>query len=141
MSQKIFLFNDTIENNIKIINNVDDEKYEIVLRKSGLKAFVESLPLKDQTLVGENGVKLSGGEIHKLAIARAMVKSDSDVFIFDEATAHLDKDTKELIKKFIKDELDNKICIIMDHSDYFDDVCNKIVHLTANYYDRSEKHE
>ena len=141
VSQKIFLFNDTIENNIKIINNVDDEKYEIVLRKSGLKAFVESLPLKDQTLVGENGVKLSGGEIHKLAIARAMVKSDSDVFIFDEATAHLDKDTKELIKKFIKDELDNKICIIMDHSDYFDDVCNKIVHLTANYYDRSEKHE
>lgn len=141
VSQKIFLFNDTIENNIKIIDNVDDEKYEIVLRKSGLKAFVESLPLKDQTLVGENGVKLSGGEIHKLAIARAMVKSDSDVFIFDEATAHLDKDTKELIKKFIKDELDNKICIIMDHSDYFDDVCNKIVHLTANYYDRSEKHE
>jgi len=141
VSQKIFLFNDTIENNIKIINNVDDEKYEIVLRKSGLKAFVESLPLKDQTLVGENGVKLSGGEIHKLAIARAMVKSDSDVFIFDEATAHLDKDTKELIKKFIKDELDNKICIIMDHSDYFDDVCNKIVHLMANYYDRSEKHE
>lgn len=141
VSQKIFLFNDTIENNIKIINNVDDEKYEIVLRKSGLKAFVESLPLKDQTLVGENGVKLSDGEIHKLAIARAMVKSDSDVFIFDEATAHLDKDTKELIKKFIKDELDNKICIIMDHSDYFDDVCNKIVHLMANYYDRSEKHE
>jgi ABC-type bacteriocin/lantibiotic exporter with double-glycine peptidase domain len=141
VSQKIFLFNDTIENNIKIIGNVDDEKYEIILRKSGLKAFVESLPLKDQTLVGENGVKLSGGEIHKLAIARAMVKSDSDVFIFDEATAHLDKDTKELIKKFIKDELDNKICIIMDHSDYFDDVCNKIVHLTANYYDRSEKHE
>lgn len=141
VSQKIFLFNDTIENNIKIIDNVDDEKYEIVLRKSGLKAFVESLPLKDQTLVGENGVKLSGGEIHKLAIARAMVKSDSDVFIFDEATAHLDKGTRELIKKFIKEELDDKICIIIDHSDYFDDVCNKIVHLMANYYDRSEKHE
>ncbi|AIS51597.1 putative ABC transporter ATP-binding protein [Thermoanaerobacter kivui] len=141
VSQKIFLFNDTIENNIKIIDNVDDEKYEIILRKSGLKAFVESLPLKDQTLVGENGVKLSGGEIHKLAIARAMVKSDSDVFIFDEATAHLDKDTKELIKKFIKEELDDKICIIIDHSDYFDDVCNKIVHLMASYYDRSEKHE
>lgn len=141
VSQKIFLFNDTIENNIKIIDNVDDEKYEIILRKSGLKAFVESLPLKDQTLVGENGVKLSGGEIHKLAIARAMVKSDSDVFIFDEATAHLDKDTKELIKKFIKEELDDKICIIIDHSDYFDDVCNKIVHLMSSYYDRSEKHE
>lgn len=139
VSQKIFLFNDTIENNIKIIDNVDDEKYEIILRKSGLKAFVESLPLKDQTLVGENGVKLSGGEIHKLAIARAMVKSDSDVFIFDEATAHLDKDTKELIKKFIKEELDDKICIIIDHSDYFDDVCNKIVHLMSSYYDRSEK--
>jgi len=141
VSQKIFLFNDTIENNIKIIGNVDDKKYEIILRKSGLKAFVESLPLKDQTLVGENGVKLSGGEIHKLAIARAIIKSDSDVFIFDEATAHLDKDTKELIKKFIKEELDDKICIIIDHSDYFDDVCNKIVHLMANYYDRSEKHE
>lgn len=141
VSQKIFLFNDTIENNIKIIDNVDDEKYEIILRKSGLKAFVESLPLKDQTLVGENGVKLSGGEIHKLAIARAMVKFDSDVFIFDEATAHLDKDTKELIKKFIKEELDDKICIIIDHSDYFDDVCNKIVHLMSSYYDRSEKHE
>jgi ABC-type multidrug transport system fused ATPase/permease subunit len=95
-----------------------------------LKAFVESLPLKDQTLVGENGVKLSGGQIQKLAIARAIVKSDSDVFIFDEATAHLDTDTRELIKKFIKEELNDKICVIIDHSDYFDDACNKIVHLT-----------
>ncbi len=139
VSQKIFLFNDTIENNVKIIDNVDDEKYEIILRKSGLKNFVERLPLKDHTLVGENGMKLSGGEIHKIAIARAMVKSDSDVFIFDEATAHLDKDTKELIKKFIKEELDGKICIIIDHSDHFDDVCNKIVHLREGYYDTGER--
>ncbi|MBB6062945.1 ABC-type bacteriocin/lantibiotic exporter with double-glycine peptidase domain [Thermosipho japonicus] len=139
VSQKIFLFNDTIENNIKIKDDVDDEKYEIILRKSGLKAFVEKLPFKDKTLVGENGVKLSGGEIHKLAIARAMVKSYSDVFIFDEATAHLDKETKELIRKFIKEELDNKICIIIDHSDYFDNVCNKIVHLMPNYCEGSCK--
>lgn len=130
VSQRIFLFNDTIENNIKIVDNVDDEKYEMALIKSGLKDFVESLPLKDQTLVGENGVKLSGGQIQKLAIARAIVKSDSDVFIFDEATAHLDTDTRELIKKFIKEELNDKICVIIDHSDYFDDACNKIVHLT-----------
>ncbi|MDP9749861.1 MULTISPECIES: ABC transporter ATP-binding protein [Thermoanaerobacter] len=141
VSQKIFLFNDTIENNIKIVGNVNDEKYKMALNKSGLKDFVESLPLKDQTLVGENGVKLSGGQIQKLAIARAIMKSDSDVFIFDEATAHLDKDTRELIKKFIKEELNDKICIIIDHSDYFDDVCNKIMHLMANHCKEVEKDE
>lgn len=130
VSQKIFLFNDTIENNIKIAGDVSEEKYETALKKSGLKQFIDNLPLKDKTLVGENGVKLSGGEIQKVAIARALIKSDSsDLFIFDEAAAHLDKKTKELIKSFIDAELCEKICIIIDHSDYFNDICNRTINL------------
>lgn len=129
VSQKIFLFNDTLENNIKIIGEVEPEKYEEALRKSGLKDFIEKLPLKDKTLVGENGMSLSGGEIHEVAIARAILKTDAQVFIFDEATAHLDVETKELVKKFIKERLTDKLCIIIDHSDDFNDLCNNIIYL------------
>lgn len=140
VSQKIFLFNDTIENNIKIVGDVSEEKYETALKKSGLKQFIDNLPLKDKTLVGENGVKLSGGEIQKVAIARALIKSDSsDLFIFDEAAAHLDKETRELIKTFIKTELCEKICIIIDHSDYFNDICNRTINLMLKQNSWSEQ--
>ncbi|ABX31414.1 ABC transporter related [Petrotoga mobilis SJ95] len=140
VSQKIFLFNDTIENNIKIAGDVSEEKYETALKKSGLKQFVDNLPLKDKTLVGENGIKLSGGEIQKVAIARALIKSDSsDLFIFDEAAAHLDKETKELIKSFIDTELCEKICIIIDHSDYFTDICNRTINLMLKSNNWSEQ--
>lgn len=140
VSQKIFLFNDTIENNIKIAGDVSEEKYETALKKSGLKQFIDNLPLKDKTLVGENGVKLSGGEIQKVAIARALIKSDSsDLFIFDEAAAHLDKETKELIKSFIDTELCEKICIIIDHSDYFNDICNRTINLMLKPNNWSEQ--
>lgn len=140
VSQKIFLFNDTIENNIKIAGDVSEEKYETALKKSGLKQFVDNLPLKDKTLVGENGIKLSGGEIQKVAIARALIKSDSsDLFIFDEAAAHLDKETKELIKTFIDTELCEKICIIIDHSDYFNDICNRTINLMLKPNNWSEQ--
>lgn len=140
VSQKIFLFNDTIENNIKIAGDVSEEKYETALKKSGLKQFIDNLPLKDKTLVGENGVKLSGGEIQKVAIARALIKSDSsDLFIFDEAAAHLDKETKELIKSFIDTELCEKICIIIDHSDYFTDICNRTINLMLKSNNWSEQ--
>lgn len=140
VSQKIFLFNDTIENNIKIAGDVSEEKYETALKKSGLKQFVDNLPLKDKTLVGENGIKLSGGEIQKVAIARALIKSDSsDLFIFDEAAAHLDKETKELIKSFIDTELCEKICIIIDHSDYFTDICNRKINLMLKPNNWSEQ--
>lgn len=140
VSQKIFLFNDTIENNIKITGDVSEEKYETALKKSGLKQFIDNLPLKDKTLVGENGVKLSGGEIQKVAIARALIKSDSsDLFIFDEAAAHLDKETKELIKTFIDTELCEKICIIIDHSDYFNDICNRTINLMLKPNNWSEQ--
>ncbi len=141
VSQKIFLFNDTLENNIKISGEVEPEKYEEALKKSGLKDFIEKLPLKDKTLVGENGMSLSGGEIHKVAIARAILKTDAQVFIFDEATAHLDVETKELVKKFIKEELNDKLCIIIDHSDYFDNLCNKIVDLDTKTIKRGEMNE
>lgn len=140
VSQKIFLFNDTIENNIKIAGDVSEEKYETALKKSGLKQFIDNLPLKDKTLVGENGIKLSGGEIQKVAIARALIKSDSsDLFIFDEAAAHLDKETKELIKSFIDTELCEKICIIIDHSDYFTDICNRTINLMLKPNNWSEQ--
>lgn len=140
VSQKIFLFNDTIENNIKIAGDVSEEKYETALKISGLKHFIDNLPLKDKTLVGENGVKLSGGEIQKVAIARALIKSDSsDLFIFDEAAAHLDKETRELIKTFIGTELCEKICIIIDHSDYFNDICNRTINLMLKQNSLSEQ--
>jgi len=130
VSQRIFLLNSTIEENIKIVGEVDDEQYQKALIKSGLIEFVNALPLGDKTLVGENGIKLSGGQIQKVAIARAIAKANSDIYVFDEAAAHLDTSTKASIKRFINEELNEKICIIIDHSNNFDELCNNILDLS-----------
>ncbi|MGG3682929.1 ABC transporter ATP-binding protein [Aeribacillus sp. FSL K6-3256] len=129
VSQKIYLFNDTIENNIKYgVENVDSNAYMEVLRTTGLDDIIEKLPDKENTLVGENGKNLSGGQIQRIAIARALLKG-ANIIMFDEAISHMDFSGKEKIKKLIENGSSNSIFIIIDHSNDFDTVCNKIIHL------------
>lgn len=115
VSQNSFLFNDTIRNNVLYSRpNANDDDLERAVLLSGAYDFIKNLERGFETQIGERGVKLSGGERQKLSIARAILK-DSDLIIFDEATAHLDKESERRIDNFVRDQFHDKMCISISH--------------------------
>lgn len=131
VSQKIYLFDDTIENNIKYgAGSPDHAAYARVLEMTGLDRIIASFPEGENTLVGENGSLLSGGQIQRIAIARALLKG-ADLLLFDEAISHMDALGRDSIKELINGDLADYICVIIDHSNEFDGICNKSIYLQA----------
>ena len=115
VSQETTLFDDTIKNNIKYANEnaTDDEIYEVA-KLSYCEEFINNLPNKYETLIGENGVRLSGGEKQRLSIARAMMKKSS-IILLDEATSSLDSETETKIQNALKVLTKNKTTIVIAH--------------------------
>jgi ABC-type bacteriocin/lantibiotic exporter with double-glycine peptidase domain len=115
ISQNVFLFNDTIWNNI-LYSRPDASEQDIAraAAASGVSEFAGCLPRGFQTVIGERGVMLSGGERQRIAIARALLKN-ADLFIFDEATTHLDQDTENRLAGFIRENIKDRTCIIITH--------------------------
>jgi subfamily B ATP-binding cassette protein MsbA len=101
VSQDITLFDDTVKNNIAYAN-LDASMEEIIsaAKQSYADEFINQLPNKYDTIIGENGVRLSGGEKQRLSIARALLKK-SPIILLDEATSSLDADTEHKIQKAI----------------------------------------
>ena len=129
VSQKVFLFNDTIYNNIVYgMTNVTLEHYERAIRLSGLDVVLRLLPDGEKTIVGENGSILSGGEKQKVSIARALLKNAS-VIVLDEPSNNLDKESQFELKKVLKGISCEKIVIVIDHNDVFEDVATSIITL------------
>jgi subfamily B ATP-binding cassette protein MsbA len=115
VSQDPILFNDTILNNICFgEKNPDIEKVNKVAEMSYSKEFIESLPLKYETNVGELGSLLSGGERQRIAIARALYK-DPPVLIFDEATSNLDTNAERIVQKAIDSILKDRTSLVIAH--------------------------
>ena len=115
VSQETTLFDDTIKNNIKYANEIatDEEIYEVA-KLSNAHDFIEKLPNKYETIIGENGVRLSGGEKQRISIARAMIKK-SQIILLDEATSSLDSDTEKKIQDALKILTENKTTIVIAH--------------------------
>ena len=115
VSQETTLFDDTILNNIKYAkeNATDDEIYHSA-RLSFCEDFINKLPNKFDTLIGENGVRLSGGEKQRLSIARAMLKKSS-IILLDEATSSLDAETEAKIQDALKTLTEGKTTIVIAH--------------------------
>ena len=115
VSQETTLFDDTIKNNIKYAKEdaTDDEIYEVA-RLSYCEEFINNLPDKFETLIGENGVRLSGGEKQRLSIARAMMKKSS-IILLDEATSSLDSETETKIQNALKILTKDKTTIVIAH--------------------------
>ena len=115
VSQETTLFDDTIKNNIKYAkeNATDEEVYEVA-KLSFCEEFIKNLPNKFDTLIGENGVRLSGGEKQRLSIARAMMKKSS-IILLDEATSSLDTETESKIQEALKILTKNKTTIVIAH--------------------------
>jgi len=98
IQQNVFMFSDTLKNNICLYSECGDEELNEALKQSGLVQVVEKLPKGLDTIVGEGEVELSGGERQRIAIARALIKK-AEVLLIDEATASLDKVTASDIEK------------------------------------------
>ena len=115
VSQETTLFDDTIINNIKYANeNASDEEIYQVAKLSHCEEFISNLPHKYETLIGENGVRLSGGEKQRLSIARAMLKKSS-IILLDEATSSLDSETENKIQNALNILTKNKTTIVIAH--------------------------
>jgi subfamily B ATP-binding cassette protein MsbA len=115
VSQDTTLFDDTIRNNIAYAKlDATDDEIEEVAKKSFASEFIEKLPNKYDTVIGENGTRLSGGEKQRLSIARAMLKK-SPIILLDEATSSLDADTESKIQEAINLLTRGRTTIVIAH--------------------------
>ena len=113
--QEPFLFNKTIKENFEIVKpNINLDEIKKYCKMAYLGEYIESLPKKYNTLLGEGGVNLSGGQKQRLSIARALAK-ESKIILFDEATSALDNNSQEYIKKVIDDLVKDHTIIIVAH--------------------------
>ena len=113
--QNVYLFDDTIINNL-ILGKENATKEEIIeaCKKARCSDFIMALPNGFETIVGEGGSNLSGGEKQRISIARAIIK-DAPIVLLDEATASLDLDNESYIQEAINELVKNKTLIIISH--------------------------
>jgi len=114
VTQRVYIFNDTIANNIALGNDIDEERVKYVLKQAHALEFVENLPEGIHTQLDEFGTNLSGGQRQRIAIARALYK-DPQILIFDEATSALDNESESIITKVLDEVSQNRITFVIAH--------------------------
>jgi subfamily B ATP-binding cassette protein MsbA len=115
VTQDTTLFDDTIKNNILYAHSsATDDEIQEVAEKSFAYNFIKNLPNKFDTMIGENGVRLSGGEKQRISIARAMLKK-APIILLDEATSSLDAETESKIQEAMSLLTRNKTTIVIAH--------------------------
>lgn len=125
--QEVTLFNNTVMENIRIgRKDATDEEVMRAAKLAHCEEFVERMPEKWNSMIGENGSELSGGERQRISIARAFLK-DAPIILMDEATASLDVDNESLIQESISKLIQNKTVIIIAHRMRTVDGVDKIV--------------
>ncbi len=115
VSQETTLFDDTVLNNIKYANlNASDQEVIQAAKMSFSEEFINLLPDKYNTMIGENGIRLSGGEKQRLSIARAFLKN-SKIILLDEATSSLDSETEKKIQDALSFLIKGKTTLVIAH--------------------------
>ena len=115
VSQDIILFDDTIKKNIAYAKpNATEKEILESCKFAAAEEFIEKLPSKFDTLIGENGTRLSGGQKQRLSIARAILK-ESPIILLDEATSSLDADSEEIVQNAILNLTKNKTTLVIAH--------------------------
>ena len=126
--QSIYLNNETFKENIAFgedLKNIKEEKILDIIKKTSLDTFINKMPLGINSIIGENGMNLSGGQIQRLGIARALYR-DPEILIFDESTNSLDADTESEFMEVVNKLKDEKIIIFISHQTKILKECNKI---------------
>ena len=115
VQQDVYLFDDTIENNIRY-GNLSASKQQVIeaAKKANIDEYINSLPDGYQTMIGERGVKLSGGQKQRLSIARVFLKNPA-ILILDEATSALDNSTELMIQKALDSLSKDRTTIVVAH--------------------------
>ena len=127
ITQEPYIFNMSIKENIKIVKpSITDEEVIEICKLAEIHDYIESLPNKYDTIVGENGVILSGGLKQRLSIARALVKK-SEIILLDEATSALDNELQESVMKAIKNINKEYTILIIAHRLSTIKDCDKII--------------
>lgn len=117
ITQESVIFNDTIYNNISFWAPKTPEnfqKFNEAIEKASIRNFIETLPLKEETVLGNNGINLSGGQRQRISIARELFKN-AEILILDEATSALDSETEFEIKENIDKIKGNCTLIVIAH--------------------------
>ena len=129
ISQDTYLLDDSIKNNIVFANSstiIDEVKFKEVLKMSNLNEFVDGLPDKENTIIGDKGSKISNGQRQRIGIARALY-SDPDIFLFDESLNALDYDNEEIILNNITKNYKNKFIVFVSHRIESLKYCNNLM--------------
>jgi len=115
ISQDPYIFNMSIRDNLRLVKeNLTEEEMIEACRLACLEDYIESLPEKYDTMIGEGGINLSGGQKQRLAIARALVQK-TEIILFDEATSALDNETQSKIQEAIDNMKDEYTILIIAH--------------------------
>ena len=115
VSQDIILFDDTVHANIAYANrSASEEQIKKACDFAAASEFIEKLPQKFETIIGENGVRLSGGEKQRISIARAFLKN-SPIILLDEATSSLDAESEEKVQNAVMDLTKNRTTLVIAH--------------------------
>lgn len=138
--QSVYLIDDSIVNNIALgvpEEQIDREKVNRILAMVKLKDFIETLPQKEDTMVGDNGMLLSGGQRQRIAIARALY-NDPEILVMDEATSSLDNETEAYINDTLNSIGNHKTLIIVAHRDTSIAGCDEIYRVENGKVTRSK---
>ena len=114
VTQRVYIFNDTVANNVAYGREYDEAKVQLALKTANAYDFVANLPQGAQTVLNEFGTNLSGGQRQRITIARALY-DDPQILIFDEATSALDNESEQQITKAIANLQKEKIIFIIAH--------------------------
>lgn len=141
ISQNPYIFNLSIRDNLKLVKeNLTEEEMIDACKVAYLDEFIESLPNKYDTIVGEGGIVLSGGQKQRLAIARALIQK-TKIILFDEATSSLDNETQAEIQKAINNLKDDYTILIIAHRLSTIVNCNRIMILENGKIQEQGTHE
>lgn len=143
VTQDVFLFSDTISNNIRFGSKgkkISDEKIKEAAKKAGVHENIESFPDQYETRVGERGVTLSGGQKQRISIARALV-SEPNILLFDDYLSAVDTETEEAILGNLKSEMTGRTAIIISHRISSIIKADKILYLNNGKVSEEGTHE